>query len=200
MTALAPILAAGPHVARRRLRSAAAERSRAGDLDIDDVGRDAKMPWEADGRRWHTQDRVGRTRRAVQVGRPHSGTRGRPHPRTGRVQRHRLEHAQRRRNRRPEESRRLVPARHHRRDVAAEAQVPRRPQRVPPRRADRPAEPEDAQRNGRPARLRQRAAGPLQDLARPVAGGRDPRLLAGRNRHAQPSGPSWRPPSAASSS
>ena len=34
------------------------------------------------------------------------------------------------------------------------------------------------------AGLRQRAAGPLQDAARPVAGSGDPRPLAGRNRHA----------------
>jgi len=60
MTALAPILAAGPHVARPVYDPAAAERVRGGDLDIDDVGRDAKMPWETDGHRWHTQDRVGR--------------------------------------------------------------------------------------------------------------------------------------------
>ena len=31
-----------------------------GDLDITEVGRDTKMPWEVDGRRWHTHDRVGR--------------------------------------------------------------------------------------------------------------------------------------------
>jgi excinuclease ABC subunit A len=29
-------------------------------LDIDEVGRDTKMPWEAAGRQWHTVDRVGR--------------------------------------------------------------------------------------------------------------------------------------------
>ena len=29
-------------------------------MDIEDVGASAKMPWEADGRRWHTVDRVGR--------------------------------------------------------------------------------------------------------------------------------------------
>jgi excinuclease ABC subunit A len=28
------------------------------DLDLDDVGKDAQMPWETDGRRWHTHDRV----------------------------------------------------------------------------------------------------------------------------------------------
>jgi len=39
---------------------AAAEKRSQGDLDIADMGRDARMPWEIDGRRWHTQDRVGR--------------------------------------------------------------------------------------------------------------------------------------------
>ena len=29
-------------------------------IDIEDVGKDIKMPWEADGRRWHTTDRVDR--------------------------------------------------------------------------------------------------------------------------------------------
>jgi len=60
VAALAPVLAAGPHVERPVHDPAAAERTRAGDLDIDDVGREAKMPWETDGRRWHTLDRVGR--------------------------------------------------------------------------------------------------------------------------------------------
>jgi excinuclease ABC subunit A len=30
------------------------------DLDITEVGKDARMPWEVNGRQWHTQDRVGR--------------------------------------------------------------------------------------------------------------------------------------------
>jgi excinuclease ABC subunit A len=33
---------------------------RTGDLDIHDVGRGTKMPWEVDGRGWHTRDRVDR--------------------------------------------------------------------------------------------------------------------------------------------
>ncbi len=56
---LEAILAAGPLV-QRKAYDFAADAKRDGDLDIDDVGRDARMPWEADGRRWHTQDRVGR--------------------------------------------------------------------------------------------------------------------------------------------
>ena len=35
-------------------------KTRPGDRDITEVGRDTKMPWEVDGRRWHTHDRVGR--------------------------------------------------------------------------------------------------------------------------------------------
>ena len=30
------------------------------DLEIDDLGASAKMPWQVDGRRWHVHDRVGR--------------------------------------------------------------------------------------------------------------------------------------------
>jgi excinuclease ABC subunit A len=37
----------------------AAARKRAGDLDLRKVGSEARMPWQADGRRWHTVDRVG---------------------------------------------------------------------------------------------------------------------------------------------
>jgi excinuclease ABC subunit A len=57
---LAGVLAAGPHIERRPHDFAAQFAERAGDLDITDVGRDARMPWEVDGRGWHTRDRVGR--------------------------------------------------------------------------------------------------------------------------------------------
>ena len=58
--ALAPVLAAGPIAERVRYDPAALEKKRAGDLDIQEVGRNAKMPWQVDGRNWHTRDRVGR--------------------------------------------------------------------------------------------------------------------------------------------
>jgi len=54
------VLAAGPHKERKPHDFAAAAETREGDLDITEVGHDARMPWEVDGRRWHTQDRVGR--------------------------------------------------------------------------------------------------------------------------------------------
>jgi excinuclease ABC subunit A len=57
--ALEPALAAGPRVARADYNFAA-EREREGDLEIAEVGREAQMPWQANGRRWHTKDRVGR--------------------------------------------------------------------------------------------------------------------------------------------
>lgn len=39
---------------------ASVEISKPDDLEIDDVGKNAKMPWQVDGRQWHTHDRVGR--------------------------------------------------------------------------------------------------------------------------------------------
>ncbi|HTM53553.1 MAG TPA: excinuclease ABC subunit UvrA [Pirellulales bacterium] len=57
---LAPVLAAGPHRVRALHDFAAQEVEKPGDLDIAEVGRDARMPWEVDGRRWHAVDRVGR--------------------------------------------------------------------------------------------------------------------------------------------
>ena len=58
--ALAPVLTAGPHEPRIA-HDFAAEASKLSDgLDITAVGQGVKMPWEEDGRRWHTVDRVGR--------------------------------------------------------------------------------------------------------------------------------------------
>ena len=58
--ALIPVLKEGPYKARKAYDPAKDDRWKRGDLDIEDVGAKAQMPWEADGRRWHTQDRVGR--------------------------------------------------------------------------------------------------------------------------------------------
>ncbi|MDX1944990.1 MAG: excinuclease ABC subunit UvrA, partial [Pirellulaceae bacterium] len=58
--ALAPVLAAGPFAARKPYNPAEEFEQRETDLDITEVGRTAKMPWEADGRKWHTEGRVGR--------------------------------------------------------------------------------------------------------------------------------------------
>ncbi len=57
---LAPVLKAGPYVERKQYNLLTARTRRAGELDITEIGRDAKMPWQIDGRRWHTRDRVAR--------------------------------------------------------------------------------------------------------------------------------------------
>jgi excinuclease ABC subunit A len=55
---LAEALAAGPRAERPRYDPYAAEKHRDGDVELEQVGKDAQMPWEADGRRWHTVERV----------------------------------------------------------------------------------------------------------------------------------------------
>jgi excinuclease ABC subunit A len=56
--ALEPILAAGPHEERAIYDPYAAEKEQAGDLALEAVGKDAAMPWQTDGHRWHTVDRI----------------------------------------------------------------------------------------------------------------------------------------------
>ena len=58
--ALAPTLAEGSYQKRPTYDPSKDDRWKKGDMDIEDVGAAAQMPWEADGRRWHTHDRVGR--------------------------------------------------------------------------------------------------------------------------------------------
>jgi excinuclease ABC subunit A len=58
--ALAPVLAAGPRAPRKLFDFAATEAQHEGDREIAELGQDARMPWEIDGRHWHTVARVGR--------------------------------------------------------------------------------------------------------------------------------------------
>ena len=55
---LAPVLEAGARAEREVFSAAEAEKKREGDIELQQVGREAKMPWQTDGRRWHTVDRV----------------------------------------------------------------------------------------------------------------------------------------------
>ncbi len=55
---LKPVLDAGPRVVREKYDPFAADKKLAGDVDLAKVGQDAAMPWETDGVRWHTQDRL----------------------------------------------------------------------------------------------------------------------------------------------
>jgi excinuclease ABC subunit A len=51
-------LDAGPRVVRPKYDPHAAEKMKAGDVPLEKVGKDAAMPWETDGIRWHTVDRL----------------------------------------------------------------------------------------------------------------------------------------------
>ncbi|MDB5313751.1 MAG: excinuclease subunit UvrA [Gemmataceae bacterium] len=59
------VLDAGPYAERPKFDPEAARREKAGDLDIADVGKGQKLPWEADGPRWHTHDRVTTTGKPI---------------------------------------------------------------------------------------------------------------------------------------
>jgi excinuclease ABC subunit A len=52
------VLEAGPHAERAKYDPKAALRAKDGDMDIADVGKDQKLPWEADGPKWHAKDRI----------------------------------------------------------------------------------------------------------------------------------------------
>ena len=58
--ALAPLLSEGPYKTRVVFDPTAQEEERPEDLEITDVGKNAKMPWETNGHQWHCQDRVDR--------------------------------------------------------------------------------------------------------------------------------------------
>src|SRR5262249_19870880 len=55
---LGGVLKAGPHAEGVKYDPQAAEAGRDGDVELDAVGRDAQMPWQTDGRRWHTVERI----------------------------------------------------------------------------------------------------------------------------------------------
>ncbi len=58
--ALCKVLAAGPRLERQAFDFAAHQQDAPDDVEITAIGQEARMPWEVDGRRWHTQGRVGR--------------------------------------------------------------------------------------------------------------------------------------------
>ncbi len=55
---LAPVLASGVREEREVFNAKAARKKQQGDLDLKEVGEGSKMPWQTEGRKWHTQDRV----------------------------------------------------------------------------------------------------------------------------------------------
>jgi excinuclease ABC subunit A len=56
--ALQAVLAAGPYQERRAYNPQEDQRPQSPGLDFGDIAKEVKMPWQTDGRRWHTQDRV----------------------------------------------------------------------------------------------------------------------------------------------
>lgn len=55
---LREVLATGSHARREKYDPTAELAPREGDVALETVGKDARMPWEADGQRWHTVERV----------------------------------------------------------------------------------------------------------------------------------------------
>ena len=55
---LAPILRAGRRGPRESIDPQEFSKKRAGDMDLAQLGREAKMPWQTDGRKWHLVDRI----------------------------------------------------------------------------------------------------------------------------------------------
>ena len=56
--ALAPILASGTRSERVFFDADAVRKKKAGDVTTGELGRDAKMPWQINGRKWHLVDRL----------------------------------------------------------------------------------------------------------------------------------------------
>ena len=117
---LAPVLAAGPHVERPTLRPASRRgRLQEDDVPLEAVGRDAAMPWETDGRRWHTVERVTTTASRAAGKAPSSTGSTNKSTSWATFGDTNWNAAQRRRDRRPEQEPGLVPARHDRHGMAA---------------------------------------------------------------------------------
>ena len=55
---LAPLLKVEPRAEREVFDPEAVAKKRSGDVDLAKVGKDAALPWQVDGRKWHTVDRV----------------------------------------------------------------------------------------------------------------------------------------------
>jgi excinuclease ABC subunit A len=55
---VAEALAAGPHAERPKYDPFAAEKKRDGDVALEKVGKDSAMPWQTDGKLWHTKNRI----------------------------------------------------------------------------------------------------------------------------------------------
>ncbi len=62
---LAAVVKAGPHAPRAKYDVAVATAEQDGDLDINQLGAEVQMPWQVNGRRWHTLERIARNGNAT---------------------------------------------------------------------------------------------------------------------------------------
>lgn len=58
--ALVPLMHSADYVERETYEPDSGVEKKLGDLELDQIGRDTLLPWQADGRRWHTHDSVDR--------------------------------------------------------------------------------------------------------------------------------------------
>jgi len=58
---LAPVLAASTRGTIETFDAAEVAAKKSGDVSIEELGKSAKLPWDVDGRKWHTQDRIAHT-------------------------------------------------------------------------------------------------------------------------------------------
>ncbi|MEZ6138339.1 MAG: excinuclease ABC subunit UvrA [Pirellulaceae bacterium] len=58
--ALEPLMEAVQYVDRERFVMEELEQVQEGDVELENIGRDTLLPWQADGKRWHTADSVDR--------------------------------------------------------------------------------------------------------------------------------------------
>jgi excinuclease ABC subunit A len=58
--ALAPVLDAAPRVRRRTVTEDHRHSDQVRRLDVVELGEEVSLPWETDGRKWHTKDRISR--------------------------------------------------------------------------------------------------------------------------------------------
>ena len=63
--ALIPLMRTADFIERERYDHQAASQLQEGDLELEQIGRDTLLPWQADGRRWHTKDSVDRSGGAI---------------------------------------------------------------------------------------------------------------------------------------
>ena len=155
------------------------------------------MPWEIDGRRWHTHDRVGRT--------------GEPCRWDGEILAHVVDriHELGEFSETNWNSRGVVEIRAAKKSdgwffhaITGEEWLLKLKFRMARKTfkredLDRPPRSEAAQRPRAPAGLRHRAAGEVQEPPRAVAGSRDPRAFARPRSTSRSSGSSWNRPSPA---